>query len=178
MVDEDISIVQRAVEGDNAAFGRLVEKYQRLVFNLALNMSRNYDDAADITQSVFLKVYEKLGSFDPKYKFFSWLYRIAVNESLNLVQKQGRMEELDEETASDLPTPDGTAESGDVTQGVQEALLELDLNYRIVIVLKHFQDLSYEEIAVILDIPEKLVKSRLFTARTMLRTICKQRGIG
>ncbi|HEY4611627.1 MAG TPA: sigma-70 family RNA polymerase sigma factor [Bacteroidota bacterium] len=177
MVDDDLTIVQQTLSGDSAAFERLVEKYQRLVFNLALNMSRNYDDAADITQSVFLKVYEKLGSFNPKYKFFSWLYRIAVNESLNLVQKQGRTEELDEEIATDQHAPDSSAESGDVTQGVQDALLELDLNYRVVIVLKHFQDLSYDEISLILDIPEKLVKSRLFTARTMLRKICTQRGI-
>ena len=177
MVDDDLSLVQYSLKGDQIAFGKLVEKYQRLVFNLALNMSKDYDDAADITQSVFLKVYEKLSTFNPKYKFFSWLYRIAVNESLNLVQKQGRTEALVEETASDIPTPDGAVESGDVTQGIQDALLELDVNYRVVVILKHFQDLSYEEIASILDIPEKLVKSRLFTARTMLRTICKRRGV-
>ena len=176
-VDEDLSLVEQSLRGDQIAFGRLVDKYQRLVFNLALNMSKNHDDAADITQSVFLKVFEKLQSFDPKYKFFSWLYRIAVNESLNFVQKRGRTEELEEETVSDLPSPDGVMESGDITQGVQDALLELDLNYRVVLILKHFQELSYEEISQVLDIPEKLVKSRLFTARTMLRTVCKQRGI-
>ena len=177
MVDDDLTFVRQTLQGDQIAFERLVDKYQRLVFNLALNMARDYDDAADITQSVFLKVYEKLSTFDPKYKFFSWLYRIAVNESLNLVQKQGRTEALVEETASELPMPDGTVESGDITQGVQEALLELDLNYRVVLVLKHFQDLSYEEISHILDIPEKLVKSRLFSARMMLRTVCKRRGL-
>lgn len=177
MVDDDLKLVEQTLKGDRKSFECIVEKYQKLVFNLALRMSRNSDDAADITQSVFLKVYEKLSTFDPKYKFFSWLYRIAVNEALNLVQKAERREELSEGIASEEEMPDRSIGSQDTTNGVQEALLELDVPYRVVIVLRHFQDLSYQEISQILDIPEKTVKSRLFTARTLLRTICQRRGI-
>lgn len=177
MVDEDLKLVERSLQGDRKSFERIVEKYQKLVFNLARRMSRNTDDAADITQSVFLKVYEKLSTFDPKYKFFSWLYRIAVNESLNHIQRSEGREELSEGITAEEEMPDRALRSQDTTHGVQEALLELDVNYRVVIVLRHFQDLSYEEIGQILGIPEKTVKSRLFTARTMLRTICRRRGI-
>jgi RNA polymerase sigma-70 factor (ECF subfamily) len=177
MVDDDQKLVEQSILGDSKAFDRLVEKYQKLVFNLAYKMSRNYDDSADITQAVFLKVYEKLRSFDPKYKFFSWLYRVAVNESLNAVQKRVPNEQFNEETVVGQDSPHDRVDAEDVSQRVQEALLELDLNYRIVIVLKHFQDLSYEEISQILDIPEKKVKSRLFSGRMMLRTICRRRGI-
>lgn len=177
MVDDDLKLVDGVLKGNRKSFEAIVEKYHKLVYNLALRMSRNADDAADITQSVFLKVYEKLSTFDSKYKFFSWLYRIAVNEALNLVQKVERREKLSEEMASEEEMPDLSVGSQDTTHGVQEALLELDVPYRAVIVLRHFQDLSYEEISQILDIPEKTVKSRLFTARTMLRTICQRRGI-
>lgn len=177
MVDDDSKLVEHTLRGDPRSFERLVEKYQKLVFNLAYKMSQDKDEAADITQSVFLKVYEKLNSFNPKYKFFSWLYRIAVNESLNVVQRRVPSEEYNDETFADQTTPHNVVDSDDVTQRVQDALLDLDVNYRAVIVLRHFQELSYEEIAEILDIPENKVKSRLFSARTMLRTICQKRGI-
>jgi RNA polymerase sigma-70 factor (ECF subfamily) len=177
MVDDDLTLVKQTLQGDRKSFERIVHKYHKLVFNLAHQMSKNTDDAADITQSVFLKVYEKLSTFKPEYKFFSWLYRIAINESLNLVQRQERQEELDEEAVSESGMPDEPVSSQDTTQGVQEALLDLDVKYRVIIVLRHFHDLSYEEIGHILDIPEKTVKSRLFTARTLLRAICQRRGI-
>lgn len=177
MVDDDLKFVEQTLGGDRKAFERLVEKYQKLVYNLALNMTRNSDDAADITQSVFMKVCQKLNTFDPKYKFFSWLYRIAVNEALNVVNKRERTEELNEEAVAAEGSPDEAGRADDVTQSVQDALLELDVNNRAVIVLRHFHDLSYEEIAQILDVSEKKVKSRLFSARTMLRTICQRRGI-
>lgn len=177
IVDDDQRLVEQALRGDTKAFECLVEKYQKLVFNLAYRMSRDSDDSADITQTVFLKVYEKLKSFDTKYKFFSWLYRIAVNESLNAVQKRVPSEQFNEETVVSQDTSYDSIDSEDASQRVQEALLELDLNYRVVIVLRHFQDLSYEEISQILDISEKKVKSRLFSGRTMLRTICQRRGI-
>ncbi len=177
MVDDDQEFVEQTLRGDRKAFERLVDKYQKLVFNLALNMSRDSEDAADITQSVFLKVYQKLYTFDPKYKFFSWLYRIAVNESLNLVKKQERSEGLDVGALAAEDYPDGEVRSDDVARSVQDALLELEVNHRAVIVLRHFHDLSYGEIAQILDISENKVKSRLFSARALLRTICKRRGI-
>ena len=177
MVDDDVTYVDRTLRGDKRAFESLVEKYQKLVFNLAYNMTRNRDDAADVTQSVFLKVYEKLYSFNRKFKFFSWMYRIALNEALNVVQKQDRTKTLDEEIASDARSPDGGLAVEDQTRSIQDAVLELEANYRVVIVLRHFQDLSYEDIATVLEIPEKTVKSRLFTARALLRTICLRRGI-
>lgn len=166
--DDDAILVRRCLEGDEEAFERIVDKYQKAVVNLALRMITDYQDAEDVTQSVFVKLFEKLETFNPKYKFFSWLYRIAVNESLNFLDQRKHFEELSSEIISDEKTPEEAYDEIEATRDVQKALMTLKPEYRIAVVLKHFQDLSYEEISRILDIPEKTVKSRLFTARQLL----------
>jgi RNA polymerase sigma factor (sigma-70 family) len=93
--DADLALVARCRKGDWSAFTDLVVRYQRPIYNAAFWMLRRPEDAKDITQTVFLKVAERLHEFDPKFKFFSWIYRIAVNESLNLLRRNGREEALD-----------------------------------------------------------------------------------
>jgi RNA polymerase sigma-70 factor (ECF subfamily) len=179
MIDaEDLELVKRCRAGERDAFERLVEKYQRAIFNLALRMVQSPDDAEDIAQTAFLKAYERLETYKEKHKFFSWLYRIAVNESLSFLEERKRFSGLDE--ASQIPEPEkaDTAEASDLSARIEEALMELKVEYRAVTVLKHFEGLSYEEIGQILDIPEKKVKSRLFTARQMLRDILVRKGLG
>ena len=97
-------MVERYRNGDRAAFTELVVRYQRPIYNAAFWMLRKAEDANDITQIVFLKVAERLDDYDPRYKFFSWIYRIAVNESLNLLRRNGREEALDDEI--ELPALD------------------------------------------------------------------------
>jgi RNA polymerase sigma-70 factor (ECF subfamily) len=165
---DDLILVRKCLQGDNGAFAIILDKYQKIVFNLAFRMVNDFDDAEDITQSVFINVFEKLQSFNSKYRFFSWLYRIAVNESLNFLNQRKQFEELNSEIVSEEKTPEETYDEIETTRDVQKALMSLKPDYRIAVVLKHFQDLSYEEISHILDIPEKTVKSRLFTARQLL----------
>src|SRR5882762_2699539 len=93
--DED-DLVQRTLAGDREAFGSLVEAYQRVVFNLALRMVGDAEDARDVTQTVFVKAYQKLSTFDQRNRFFSWLYRIGINESINLLHRRKSREELDD----------------------------------------------------------------------------------
>jgi len=88
IANNDTDLVQECLAGNTKAFEALIDKYQKKIFNIVYRMTGNDDDAEDITQSVFIKVYEKLSSFNPKYKFFSWLYRIALNESLNLMNQK------------------------------------------------------------------------------------------
>lgn len=174
MVEEhdDAALVRECLAGNTKAFEALVDKYQKVIFNVAYRMINNYDDAEDITQSVFIKVYEKLNIFNPKFKFFSWLYRMAVNESLNYLNQKKRTEILNADSiVSKEKTPEEIYTELELSEKIQDALMELDPDHRILIVLRHFQDCSYKEMSYILDIPEKTVKSRLFTARQLLKTV-------
>jgi RNA polymerase sigma-70 factor (ECF subfamily) len=171
MEKQDWNLVQDCVNGDNKAFESLVDRYQKVIFNIAFRMTKDSDESADITQSVFIKVYENLDSFNASHKFFSWLYRIAVNESLNHIKQGKNLDNLDNNFISNEKSPEQVVNENEKSNEIQQALLKIDVNYRIVIVLKHFQDFSYKEIGEILDISEKTVKSRLFTARQLLKDI-------
>ncbi|MEW6509804.1 MAG: sigma-70 family RNA polymerase sigma factor [Bacteroidota bacterium] len=179
MVDtSDEEYVRRCRSGERGAFDVLVERHHRAVFNLALRMLRDRDDAADVTQSVFIKAYEGLRKFDDRYKFFSWLYRIAVNESLNQLDHRKRFDGLEGVEVTE-EADEGT---DDYSLGreakIQDSLMMLNTDQRAVVVLKHMQGLSYEEIGQVLDIPAKTVKSRLFSARQVLKEILKNKGLG
>jgi RNA polymerase sigma-70 factor, ECF subfamily len=175
---EDLELVRRCRNGEREGFGQLVEKYQRAIFNLALRMVHSPDDAEDVAQAAFVKAYERLETFNEQHKFFSWLYRIAINEALNFLEERKRFGGLEEAKNVAEPEAADVAEISDRRARIEEALMELKVEYRAVTVLKHFEGLSYEEIGQILDIPEKKVKSRLFTARQMLRDILVKKGLG
>ena len=170
--EADDALVERVRHGDRDAFAALVVRYQRPVYNAAWWVLRNAEDARDVAQIVFMKVAERLDEYDPRYRFFSWIYRIAVNESLNMLRRHGREEPLDDEM--DRPGPDGddpeALASGAQRDGmVRDAVMRMSANDRTVLMLRHFSELSYQEIAEILDVDEKTVKSRLFEARQRLR---------
>lgn len=174
--DPDQALVERCRNGDWTAFTELVIRYQRPIYNAAFWILRRPEDASDITQAVFLKVAERLHEYDPRYKFFSWIYRIAVNESLNLLRRNGREEELDAEI--DLPGPDSAnpeqhASDAQVARRIQSALMRMTSSDRMVLTLRHFSECSYQEIGEILDIDERTVKSRLFEARHRLGELLK-----
>ena len=163
----DAALVRRSLEGDAAAFEQLVSNYQRVLFSVALRLLGNYEDARDATQNAFIKVYQRLDTYDPQYRFFSWIYRILVNECLNA--RRGRLPEQplsDDHRGSD--DPGESFEVGERRRAVREAIVALPLEYREVIVLRHFAALSYEEMAAAIGIPAKTVKSRLHTARQRL----------
>ena len=167
--DRDAALVKRCLSGDRRAMSELVSLYNRPVFNAAYRIVGNLDDAADITQIVFLKVFEHLEEFDSRFKFFSWIYRIAINESLNQVKKRRHQEPLPEEPVSPWPGPDEELESGDSCARVRGALMRLSDEYRVVVVMKHISGFSYSQISTILQLPEKTVKSRLYSARQAMK---------
>ncbi len=164
---EDVSLVARTLGGDHGAFSAIVDKYNRVLFAVALRMLGDYDQACDATQATFVKVFEKLDSYDPRRKFFSWMYRILVNECLNVRRARRPQVPLDGREAADAG-PLESFEAKERAERVQRALQHLSYDARQVIVLRHFADLSYAEIGDILGIEEKRVKSRLFTARQRL----------
>ena len=180
-VDDDL--VRQSLEGDREAFGALVDRYQKPLYNIALRILHDEADAEDAAQAAFVRAFQKLNTFDPKQKFFSWLYRITVNESINLLKQQDRFERFEGGRGENVPDS-GTEEHEERVeaesreQQLLDGLMELRVDQRVVIVLKHFQGLSYVEIGEILDIPERTVKSRLFTARLVLKNVLMKKGMG
>ncbi|MCK4237141.1 MAG: sigma-70 family RNA polymerase sigma factor, partial [Candidatus Krumholzibacteria bacterium] len=122
------------------------------------------------------KAYEKLDTYDPSFKFFSWLYKIAVNESINYVKKRNRETRLNHEHVASQKSAENRLIENETGEHIQNALATLKLDHRIVLILKHFLDLSYKEIGGILEIPVKRVKSRLFTGRQLLKDILIKQG--
>ena len=174
--DPDETLVERSRGGDRAALAALMLRYQRAIYNAAYRVLGNGEDAADVSQAVFLKMAERLDEYDAQYKFFSWIYRIAINESLNVLRRNGHEEPLegeDELPASDDDGPERRVAHAELAGRVQGALMSMKLDHRVVITLRHFSDCTYEEIATILDLQEKTVKSRLFEARQRLKELLK-----
>ena len=174
--EQDQALLSRYRSGDVGAFSSLVLKYQKPVYNAAFRVLGNVDDATDIAQIVFLRVVERIESYDSQYRFFSWLYRIAINEAIDFLRRTSREDELDEDyeyAAPDTANPEHRYAEKELSVCVQAALMKLKTNERIVITLRHFNDCSYSEIAEILTVDEKTVKSRLFEARRRLSGLLK-----
>jgi RNA polymerase sigma-70 factor (ECF subfamily) len=148
---------------------QLVSQYQRPVYNAAYRILGNVDDAADTTQIVFIKVFEHIADYDSRFKFFSWIYRIAINESLNQVKKRRNQEPLADSQASPWRGPEEELDAARLSGRVQGALMLLSDDYRTVVVLKHITGCSYQQISEILQLPEKTVKSRLYSARQLMK---------
>lgn len=174
--DHDQTLVDCCKKGDRAAFTTLVTRYQRPIYNAAYRVLGNAEDASDIAQIVFLRVAERLDEYDSQYKFFSWIYRIAINESLNLLRRNRREEPLDDEIELPGPvsaSPEWQYDNGQRCERIQRALMSMKADDRVVLTLRHFSDCSYREIGHILDVEEKTVKSRLFEARQRLGELLK-----
>jgi RNA polymerase sigma-70 factor, ECF subfamily len=169
--DEDI--VRRVVGGDVSAFGVLVERHERRVYNLALRMTGREDDARDATQDAFLTALRKLSSFRGDAAFTTWLHRVTVNACYDLLRKRGRgpVLERDGDIAHEPePAPDH-ANDVDLSVDVRRALLEVPEDYRVVMLLHDVHDLPYEEVASIVGVPVGTVKSRLHRGRVALARI-------
>lgn len=169
--EHDTKLVRECLQGHQKAFEEIVDRYKKPLFNVAFRITSNQDEAEDVTQSVFIKAYENLSTFNVRRKFFSWLYRIAINEALNVKNARKQKDSFCDSAVSIGKSPDELLQDKQRSQTVQAALNKLNDDYRIVVILRHFEDLSYSEIAEVLQVQETTVKSRLFTARQQLRHI-------
>ena len=165
----DRDLIQRARRGDAEAFGELVIRYQTSVFNVCYRILHERAEAEDMTQETFLRARERLHSFDEERDFGPWLRRVAANVCLNHLGSQKRTAPLDEERDADESTrPEAQVEVRERSEQIRSALASLPAHYRVVIELRHYQELSYDEIAAELHIPLSDVKSHLFRARKIL----------
>lgn len=174
----DELVVRRCLEGEREAFGILFERYRQQVFALALRYSGNPDEAADLLQDVFVKVFERLHLFKFRSAFSTWLYRIAVNTSLDRRRWRSRREVPPEgwRDQAGPARPDERVHTERLRDTLNEALQELPEHFRLVVILKDVQEFAYEEIASILGISRGTVASRLNRGRRALRKVLERRG--
>jgi len=179
---DDVALVARAREGDVSAFSDLVSRYDRKIFRLARHITNSDEDAEDVLQETFLKAYEHLDGFQGNAKFYTWLVRIAVNESLMKLRKRKSdrtvsldepAENGDEPMVREIAVWDGNPEqqysSEELRSILDKAIANLKPTFRTVFLLRDVEDLSTEETAAALDISVPAVKSRLLRARLELR---------
>lgn len=169
--EQSDALVTACLKGDRQAFDRLVCEFEKPVFNVAFRMLNNVEEARDVTQNVFMKAFEKLEMYDKSYQFFSWIYRIAINESINCRTARRPQDTLDPNLGGGRDNPEQNAQQDELHRGLQDALMHISENHRSVIVLRDVLGFSYQEISDILELPQKTVKSRLYDARERLRAL-------
>lgn len=187
-MDDEKLLLEKAKDGDLDAFERLIEGYQRKVYNIAFRMMGSGDDASDLSQEVFIRVFKSIRHFKEESRFSTWLYRITTNVCLDELRKRKNRKvvyideelKLDDsdvrrEIESDDPQPDAVAERNELVRQVSEAIDRLPENHRMMIMLRDIQGLSYEEIAKISESPEGTVKSRINRARQALKCLLEDR---
>ncbi len=182
----DTVLIELILKGREDGFEELVKRYQRPVTGYVFRILGDYDSALDVTQEVFIKVYNSLRRYRSEYKFSTWLYRIAHNAAIDHIRKNSAptqsIETENEEGAyqlqleSPLPTPEQERERSEWRTEIDTVVKCLPQGYRELIVLRHSGDLSYDEIAEVTGLPLGTVKNRLFRARELMRNMFIERG--
>jgi RNA polymerase sigma-70 factor (ECF subfamily) len=183
----DRDLVATAITGVEGSFEELVRRYQRPISAYVYRMVGNYESALDLTQEIFIKVYGSLGRYRPEFKFSTWIYKIAHNSAVDHLRRNSTREQsLIHGTESDnfeLPvesgrlTPEQESERKERRVEIEAVVRTLPSNYRELIILRHSQDLTYEEIVDVTGLPLGTVKNRLFRAREMMRQQFVEKGI-
>ena len=183
----DCDLVTRAVAGREDGFEELVRRYQRPIAAYVYRMVGDYEAALDVTQEVFIKVYNSLRRYRSEFKFSTWIYRIAHNSAIDHLRRystrgQSLTNEFDGEPY-DLPiesrrlSPEQESERAERRAEIEQVVRQLPTAYRELVLLRHSHDLSYDEIAEITGLPLGTVKNRLFRAREVMRQQFVERGI-
>ncbi len=169
---EDAELVEATLSGRREAFGELVERYERAVYNLCLRTMRDVEEGKDATQETFLKAFRALRTFRPGAKFSTWIFSIAYHACCDRLARRKRFsnEELPER-ADPRPGPAQVAELREDARALRSAIEALPEKYRAVIILYHLQGKQYEQIAEVLDLPVGTVKTHLFRAKEQLRKL-------
>jgi len=170
LVDDDASLVALTLTGRSDAFGTLVERYDRAVYNLCLRTLRDAEEAKDATQEAFFKAFRALRTFRPEAKFSTWIFSIAYHACCDRLQRRKRFAGGEmPDRADSAPGPDLQAVRSDEARALRSAIDALPEKYRAVITLYHLQGRQYDEIAEVLGLPMGTVKTHLFRAKELLR---------
>ena len=191
MATDDLTLVKRVKTGDQRAFKLLVERYQRKIYAVALGMVKDKEEALDISQEAFVKVYKYLDHFKGDSSFYTWLYRITVNICIDALRKKqalrGEQVELDEAVKMDTAeanigalgsrlgtNPQKSALRKELAEKIQQALETVPEKHRAILLLREVEGMSYEDLSRTLQIPKGTVMSRLFHARTKVQKILSE----
>jgi len=188
IIEEEKAIIERVINGDKNAFEELVLANQKNVYNLALKMTRNEDDALDISQEAFIKAYNQLGKFRGDSRFSVWLYRLTYNLCIDFLRKKpsssvisldyeddgGEVKPLEIPDLRNLP--EDSAIRDETRKSINESINELPLKHREILVMREITGMSYDDIALSLNINAGTVKSRLARARLNLLEILEKKG--
>lgn len=177
---DDRELVSRILAGDRDLFTKLMQRYERRVVNYVYRITHRYEEAHDLTQEIFMKVYLALDRYDPKFQFSTWLFRIAQNSAIDAIRKKSLPEvplmrqvdgeeEVEREIIDGRVTPHRALQNKQLSAAIDKAVEKLPGDYRELIQLRHFAELSYEEIAAMKKLPLGTVKNKLFRARNLLK---------
>jgi RNA polymerase sigma-70 factor (ECF subfamily) len=179
---DDRTLVARILGGERDLFTNLVSRYEKRVINYVYRITHRYEEAHDLAQEIFVKVYLALDRFDPKYQFSTWLFRIAQNSAIDALRKKSisevslaRPATEDDSGGREQEFPDSgispyrALKNKQLSAAIDKAVRDLPPDYRELIQLRHFAELSYEEIASMKKLPLGTVKNKLFRARNLLK---------
>jgi RNA polymerase sigma-70 factor, ECF subfamily len=178
---DDRALVTRILEGERDGFTELVKRYEKRVVNYVYRITHRYEEAHDLAQEIFVKVFLALDRYDSKYQFSTWLFRIAQNSAIDALRKKSIVEVpiarptedepsgKEREFADDGISPYRALKNKELSAAIEKAVRELPSDYRELIQLRHFAELSYEEIADMKKLPLGTVKNKLFRARNLLK---------
>ena len=177
---DDRALVTRILAGERDRFTELVKRYEKRVVNYVYRITHRYEEAHDLAQEIFVKVFLALDRYDPKYQFSTWLFRIAQNSAIDALRKKSVIEvpiarPADDESPRDREFADGgvspyrAMSNKQMSAAIDKAVKELPADYRELIQLRHFAEMSYEEIATMKKLPLGTVKNKLFRARNLLK---------
>ena len=185
---QDLKTIRRCKRGEEDAFREILERYRGPIYNLCYRMTRNAEDARDMGQEVFIKVFSLLDRFDENYAFSSWLFRIATNHCIDHLRRNrlrflsldGGVGQDGEEYELQLPAggpePDTVLQRKEALARLDEVISELPPHYRAITLLRHDQQLSYDEIAEALHLPLGTVKARIHRARNLIQQMLRSRS--
>lgn len=183
----DFQLVERAKEGDQRAYAELMQRYKDSIYFMTLKMINNKEDAMDLTVETFGKAFENLDRYKPDFAFSTWLFRIATNNSIDFIRKKRlsviSMDSMVDDEGDDRPlqiksdslNPEETSIKKQQSKELKDIVDKLPARYKTLIVLRYFDELSYEEIAQQLDLPLGTVKAQLFRARDLLSNVLNRR---
>lgn len=172
----DEELVQLCLQGDRAAFAEIVNRYEKQIFSLAYRLTNNVEDAQDLAQEVFIKLYQVLDKFDGQRNFFPWMYKVATNVCYTALRRKPQQNVPLEKVIEFAPLipksdsqPEEYTEKREMQQLVQKAIAQLPENYRLPIVLRYLEEMSYQQIADAMGLPLSTIETRLFRGRSLLK---------
>ena len=177
VVDE--LLIKKAQTGDLAAYGELIRRHQDRVYNMAFKMLNSPEDAKDASQDVFVRVFKSLSSYDFRASYTTWLYRVATNVCLDMLRKRskelqrnlpfGEEKVSEKHMRDDRPSPEEVYIEREKLKDLRKAVSDLPEDYRMALILHHYQGLGYKEVAEVLKLPENTVATRIYRAKKMLK---------